>query len=681
MNKINLLYFLPAIIVLGACSKDDSVDPPAEDSVYTVIISPKEVKFEAIGQSHQLTAKAFNEEGDEVNTSFTWLSDNPEIAIISSAGIIETVGEGSTFIKVNAADKTDSALVTVEPEIPPGIWWVSKSDGDWSDGSNWNTGTVPNNEDTVAITLEGNYTVSLTSDVSVKHIIFGSDNGEQVLSTGANTFTVENGIMTEGANLQIDGSVVVTGQLDWETGDMLGDGTLEISSTGAIITDGNNVDTQFKIKTDVNNYGLFKIKDGASVLIDGKTFENKSGAEIDFQGADVSLYAVKGSIINNMGTIVKSQGDGFAYISPASEQGFVNTGTLRVERGTLNIRDGKLIGQIDIAEDAVLRQSGTTLIKGLHGYSGDGFFEIGGAAILGEQTGELVRLRNVILDAPVTGGLFGPGDLEIVNELIWYSGSMSDAGVILVNNGSETSIKGEKTKYISERQFLVLGTLETDMQLNMTLRNGAEIKIDPIATWTHIGGGKIMKGSGDTPTIDLKGTFIKKNPGSLEIEADIECYSIMYLNEGVLTAKGDFILKSLGKIVGGSTDRDSEANYRRLNLINAGSAILEGTIDVDSDGEIAFMGILGKPTLESTFKVLTDIQTNSEAPEDRLVFETGSVELNGTLEVTILGGIPPAGAQYQVVSMIDGAGQFTTISGVEVFNSVVEDDKGVLLIR
>ena len=155
----------------------------------------------------------------------------------------------------------------------------------------------------------------------------------------------------------------------------------------------------------------------------------------------------------------------------------------------------------------------------------------------------------------------------------------------------------------------------------------------------------------------------------------------MYLNEGVLTAKGNFSLKSSGKIIGGSTDRDSQANNRRLILIDATSAALEGTIDVDADGEIAFMSILGKPTLASSFKVLIDIQTNDSEPEERLVFETGGVELNGTLDINILGPIPPAGAQYQVVTTIDGTGKFATINGAEVFNSVVEDDKGVLLIR
>ena len=682
MRKIKLFYIFLTFFAYASCSDDDPVMPPTDDPVNSVTISPKEITFDAIGQSQQFTAKAYNDTGGEVNTSFSWSSSNDGVVVVNTSGMAETTGEGSAFVKVTAEDKTDSALVVVELEVSPEIWWISKSGGNWSDASNWSTGSVPDADDTVAITLQGNYTISLTSDVSVKHITFGSANGNQLLSTGANTLTIENGIMIKGANLQVDGKVMVTGQFDWVAGDIIGDGTLEVSNSGSIATDGDDIDTQLRIGTTFINNGLLTIKDGARILIDGKTFDNKSGAEVDFQGDDVSLTTVKGGIINNMGTIVKSQGDGFAYISPSGTENFVNTGTLRVEQGTLNLRDGKLIGQIDIAEDAVLSQSGNTLITGLHGNSGDGVFEIGGTLILAEQAGALVRLRQVVLDSRTGGGISGPGNLEIRGSLVWYSGSMTGAGKITVDTGSKTQLKGERSKIISERLLLILGTLETDTQLNLKMENEAELKIDPFTTWTHTGSGKISKGLGGNPTIAMEGTFIKNNPGNLEIAADFDCKKEMYLNEGTLSAKGQFSLQSSGKIIGGSSDRDLEANYRRLILIDATSATLAGTIDVDADGELAYMSILGAATLEPSFTVLIDIDTSDPMPAERLTFTTGGATLNGTLEINVTGTFPPpAGAQYQVVSTIDGTGNFININGTEAFTTVQEDAKGVLLIR
>lgn len=58
----------------------------------------------------------------------------------------------------------------------------------------------------------------------------------------------------------------------------------------------------------------------------------------------------------------------------------------------------------------------------------------------------------------------------------------------------------------------------------------------------------------------------------------------MYLNEGALSVTGNFNLMEASKIIGGSTNIDDEVNCRRLQVPDVASAVLTGTIDVDSDG-------------------------------------------------------------------------------------------------
>ena len=164
------------------------------------------------------------------------------------------------------------------------------------------------------------------------------------------------------------------------------------------------------------------------------------------------------------------------------------------------------------------------------------------------------------------------------------------------------------------------------------------------------------------------------------MEADFICAGEMFLDEGVLTVKGAFNLQETGKIIGGGTDTDNEINYRRLQVSEAPSAVLAGTIDVDADGAPAFMSILGAVTIQPTFNVLIDVSNMNPIPTERLSFLTGGVALAGTLDVNVM-NFPPEGAQYRVVSTIDGTGQFDAINGANVFNTIQEDSLGVLLIR
>lgn len=668
-------------LVLIACNDSDPEPEPDPDPnpITSIKIDPKEVSFNEIGQSQEFTANAFDKDGLTINTSFTWSSSDAGVVAISSNGLADAIGPGTASIYVTANEIVDSAQVVVELLEDPSIWWASATDGDWSDASRWSTGAVPSPTDTVAIPLEGDYTVTLTEDVSVSYLLLGAPDGNQKLATGSKTFTMVRGKLIGGAELQVDGTVNITDEVNWVDGDITGSGKIEVARETEMHAGGG--ESKLILKATLINSGTFAIVSDVTIDINGGTLENKSGALVDFQSDGAYLTAFSGGTINNLGNIIKSEGSGDAWISANSSSNgtFTTSGFIGVERGNLNISGGDLAGVIDVDADAELRQSGNTLIRSSLISNGDGVIEIGGTITLGEQVGDLIRLNNVVFDSwNTTGGISGPGDLRIKSSLLWRKGGITGAGNVFIH-GANVRLEGTGSKVLSERIFDVYGTMETESLINLTLANGAQILIDESSEWVHTGGGTIKKSSGDTPGITVLGNFRKKGEGALVVETDFTCAGEMYLEEDVLTVQGSFNLQETGKIIGGGTDANSE--NLRLIVIEAPSAILAGTIEVDSDGDPATMSILGSVTIESTFIVLIDYVKFGSIPAESLTFQTGGVSLAGTLDVTVR-SFPDVGS-YQVVSTIDGTGAFDSIIGddIGVFDSIQEDGRGVLLIR
>ncbi|MCK5367798.1 MAG: hypothetical protein KAQ62_04575, partial [Cyclobacteriaceae bacterium] len=440
---------------------------------------------------------------------------------------------------------------------------------------------------------------------------------------------MERGKLIGGAELQVDGTVNITDEVNWVDGDITGSGTVEVAREAEMHAGGG--ESKLILKATLINSGTFTIVSDVTIDINGGTLENKSGALVDFQSDGAYLTAFSGGTINNLGNIIKSEGSGDAWISANSSSNgtFTTSGFIGVERGNLNISGGDLAGVIDVDADAELRQSSNTLIRSSLISNGEGVIEIGGTITLGEQAGDLIRLNNVVFDSwNTTGGISGPGDLRIKSSLLWRKGGITGAGNVFIH-GANVRLEGTGSKVLSERIFDVHGTMETESLINLTLANGAQILIDVSSEWIHTGGGTIKKSSGDTPGITVLGTFRKKGEGALVVETDFTCAGQMYLEEDVLTVQGSFNLQETGKIIGGGTDANLQ--NRRLIVIDAPTAILAGTIEVDADGDPALMSILGAVTIESTFNVLIDFVKFGSIPAERLTFETGGVSLAGTL--------------------------------------------------
>ncbi|MBE9238115.1 hypothetical protein IQ227_19315, partial [Anabaena aphanizomenioides LEGE 00250] len=231
-----------------------------------------------------------------------------------------------------------------------------------------NTGTVNVKKGTLNLTgggsnsgafgIDSGATLRITSD-------YNFNTGNSI--TGAGNFNIESGTVTvnapstwsspvnlTGGNLTGTGALTISNKLNWSGGTLSGTGKKTVSGTlncgtldwgSNLIIDGTTLETS-----------------GATVWTGSSTFyayngaiwNNTSTGTIDLQKDSIfSQQSGNQSIFNNAGTFTKSNGTTFADFA-----GFVfnNTGTVKVQAGTLNLGGGGTnTGSFSIDAGATLR--------------------------------------------------------------------------------------------------------------------------------------------------------------------------------------------------------------------------------------------------------------------------------------------------------------------------------------
>ncbi len=102
---------------LIACNDSGSItgtDGPETPVPTTVSMSAPTVGLTWLGETHQLTATVRDQSGQVMgNPSLVWMSANPEVATVSTTGLVTAVAEGSTEITVTVAHLGATVSVTV----------------------------------------------------------------------------------------------------------------------------------------------------------------------------------------------------------------------------------------------------------------------------------------------------------------------------------------------------------------------------------------------------------------------------------------------------------------------------------------------------------------------------------------------------------------------------------------
>ncbi len=663
-----------AVIVVG-CSDTTNITqpPPPGAGVDSVAVSPTSSSLNGLDDQEQFTAQAFDANGGEISATFGWTSTNEQVVVVGSGGLAVPTGPGNAFVIVSAGGATDSASVTVTVGGSTVITWVSGVDGNWEDPSKWTGGEVPKAGDIAVIDASGNYTVTMTGDVTVKTLVLGDPTvGTPTLATGSNTLTIEDGSINGFAELEVDGITKITGEFDWRGGAIRGSGTFEVESGVELAIASGGV--RLELEATLRNRGIVAVIDDVAIELRGGNIDNRFGALIDFRG-DGLITTLSNSSVTNEGSIRKSSGSGEAQVS-ASAGMFSTTGRVQVDSGTLALRGGTWGGVFDVASGAQLDQRGSTTINSIDS-PGEGPIRFAGNVTLGRQ-GVLHTIHHLIIDMGSANTIDGPGDLQCASSLLWRQGAITGEGVLILASAATMRFEGTGSKRIEQRLFECRGTVEGQGSDELILENGAQLHIFNTGRWVQNGAGAIRSGLGAAPLVLIEGEFEKQGPGAFTIEPAVTCSGTMLLEGDALAVVGPFRLTETGTITGGGTE-DVGLN-RKLIVINAPSAVMAGTIDLGVADELRRMAILGTVTLESTFRVEVDVRPKEAITHETLTFETGGTVLAGTLAVTV-GSFPDSGTQYRVVSTIAGTGQFTTITGADVFETKQQDANGVLLIK
>jgi hypothetical protein len=116
------LLLLILAITLVACLES----PPSEPRVVRIEVAPAAVLLTAAGQSHVFTARAFDQNGQPIQASFTWASTKPNNVSVSSSGEAQAlVDVGSAQITASTANVTSVGMSVVVAEPVPGAVLVT----------------------------------------------------------------------------------------------------------------------------------------------------------------------------------------------------------------------------------------------------------------------------------------------------------------------------------------------------------------------------------------------------------------------------------------------------------------------------------------------------------------------------------------------------------------------------
>ena len=113
-----------------ACSRQDGPSGGGGPDGGTPVVVRVEVTPGALllggpGQTHGLTAQAFDAQGTEVPTAFTWTSSRPAEVTVDSAGRVSAVGLGSAQVTAQAGGVTSPAVTVLVAETAPGAVLLS----------------------------------------------------------------------------------------------------------------------------------------------------------------------------------------------------------------------------------------------------------------------------------------------------------------------------------------------------------------------------------------------------------------------------------------------------------------------------------------------------------------------------------------------------------------------------
>ena len=132
-----------ATVTASAGEASGSAVVTVMQSVASVVVSPATAELTALGETVQLTAEAFDENGHAVaGAEFSWESSDVAVATVDALGLVRGVAEGTATIRASAGSAQGTAEILVGPNQDRAalIALYEATDGpNWVDAENWLT--------------------------------------------------------------------------------------------------------------------------------------------------------------------------------------------------------------------------------------------------------------------------------------------------------------------------------------------------------------------------------------------------------------------------------------------------------------------------------------------------------------------------------------------------------------
>ena len=610
-----------------------------------------------------------------------------------------------TVTDSQGATSTQDITVTITGNDTPAVVWIattttgSAPGGLWSDGANWETGTVPTaNDDAIIITdqligLTPSYpvTIDAKTDAVAKSLTMNDFGTSPPVLINLGTLTIGGAFdMSADSVLHNSGTITVGGLMEvldesvvqnsgalilQQGGDFSGQSTITNTDAGSIEISGGTLNVQ----VDVANDGLITVDSGAALTVgiaaisDGTVTNDGTLSLNGVAPSDPSSETppatgsavLKDGTLNNAGVLHAETG------AVLQNETVTNTGKIEVlALGALTLDDGTSVtnthGTITVDETGTLTlddatisggtldNSGTVHVEGSSGATLDGVTVIGGGDIqidCGEDTATtplVLEGGTTVTDGTLTVGSVGLLDIKTAN-----GATLDDVGV--TNNNSIEVFAGS-TLTLDD------GTSVTNTDGTITVDSTATLKlIDAIlsgGTLDNFGTVDIEGSSGAT----LDGVTLIGG-GDIQIDGvDDTTTTPLVLEGGTIITDGTLTVGSIGvldvKTPDGATLDDVSVTNRNSIEVFGGSALTldDGTSVTNTHGTI---------TVDETGTLTLDDATVIGGTLDN----SGTVHVESSSGVTLDGVTVTGGGDIEV----DGAQDTATTSLVLEDGTTITD--------
>jgi len=343
----------------------------------------------------------------------------------------------------------------LEPRLPLAtLTWINPSGGSWDASGNWRDelgiNRLPGAEDDVVIDVPGNITITRSSGNS--HTI-ASLVSRETLSISAGTLTIAgdatlDAISLSGGTLSAAGTTSIA-SFTWSGGTLSGGGSTAIPVGGTLNLTGNSGMTLDAHR--LSNQGTVNwTGSGIFYLVNSSAVLNEAGGSFNL-ASNSYLWNTTGTLstFTNRGLLTKS-GTGTSYVYSNLE--FANSGTVDIQSGVLEFQTGGAAGagayssglfsmaagtRVEISHGPVTLQSGAAL-------TGPGSLRMRGGSL------DLAISSLDVSKFELTGGeVRGSGNLRVVGNMNWTSGSISGGGTLEVTPGASLLLSTFSQKTLS----------------------------------------------------------------------------------------------------------------------------------------------------------------------------------------------------------------------------------------